>query len=70
MAVPLGGRDDNFSRSDFVSFAAQFSIPSKAIDASIVKLVKKIVPWIERIEEIGFEKNDKFSSTNYPGENR
>jgi serine/threonine-protein kinase HipA len=56
MAVPLGGRDDNFSRSDFVSFAAQFSIPSKAIDASIVKLVKKIVPWIERIEEIGFEK--------------
>jgi serine/threonine-protein kinase HipA len=56
MAVQLGGRDDNFSRKDFVSFAAQFSIPAKAINSSLDKLIKKITPWTERIEEIGFER--------------
>lgn len=56
MAIQLGGRDDNFSRSDFVSFAAQFSIPAKAIENAIALLLKKIAPWIERISEIGFDK--------------
>lgn len=56
MAIQLGGRDDSFSRSDFVSFAAQFSIPSKAIENSIAVLLKKIAPWIERITEIGLDK--------------
>lgn len=55
MAVPLGGRDDNFSRGDFISFAAQFSIPTKAIDTSITKMLNKIRPWVGRIDEVGFE---------------
>ena len=42
MAKELVGRDADFSRSDFVSFAAQFAITAKAIDASIVKLVREI----------------------------
>jgi serine/threonine-protein kinase HipA len=55
MAVPLGGRDDNFSRVDFVSFATQFSIPAKAIDASITKMLSKLRPWVARIDEVGFD---------------
>jgi len=55
MAVPLGGRDDNFSRGDFISFAAQFSIPKRAIESSLTKMLSKIRPWVARIEEVGFE---------------
>jgi serine/threonine-protein kinase HipA len=56
MAVQLGGRDDNFSRGDFVSFAAQFSIPSKAIENSIAIVLKRIAPRITQMNEIGFDK--------------
>jgi len=55
MAVPLAGRDDNFSRGDFISFATQFSIPAKAIDASINKMLSKLRPWLARIDEVGFD---------------
>lgn len=55
MAVPLRGRDDNFTKSDFSSFAAQYSIPHKAIETSIAKMIHKALPWLDRLPEIGFE---------------
>jgi serine/threonine-protein kinase HipA len=55
MAVPLRGRDDNFTKSDFSSFAAQYSIPPKAIETSIAKMIHTALPWLDRLPEIGFE---------------
>ena len=55
MALSLGGRDDNFTIGDFVTFAKQFSIPAKAVEMSISKMVKKATPWADRLGEIGFE---------------
>lgn len=61
MAVPLGGRDDNFTKGDFISFAANYSIPSKAIESSIAKMTTKALPYLERLPEIGFtEKTESF----------
>jgi serine/threonine-protein kinase HipA len=56
MAVPLGGRDDNFRIEDFVAFGKQFDIPEKAIQRSLGKMAEKAAPWLKRLTEIGLEK--------------
>ncbi len=56
MALKMDGRDDNFRSSYFVAFGRRFGIPDKATKSIIETLCHRAEPWIERIDDIGFEK--------------
>lgn len=56
MALKLDGRDDNIKRKHIIDFGLRFSLPAKATQSMLDKLLTKIAPWIDEVEKIGFDK--------------
>jgi serine/threonine-protein kinase HipA len=55
MALKLDGKDDGFSRSNFINFAKRNGIAEKAIEQSIDKLLKKMQLNLSIMDKIGHD---------------
>jgi serine/threonine-protein kinase HipA len=55
MALKLDARDDNLRRGDFVRFGERFGVRPGATEAILDSLVELGTPYLERLDEIGFE---------------
>lgn len=55
MALKLGARHDNLRRRDFVRMGEQLGVRAKATAAMLDELGEALVPWVERLPEIGFD---------------
>ncbi len=56
MALPLDGKDTNFKRKDFLTFAHRHGLPEKSVNRRLDLLLKRFEPWIARFPEIGYDK--------------
>ncbi|MCO6429776.1 MAG: HipA domain-containing protein [Deltaproteobacteria bacterium] len=57
MALKLEGRDANIKLNDFCAFGQAFDIPAKAVVNAISSICQKSRPFLDRVHEIGFNKN-------------
>lgn len=55
MALKTDGRDKNLSRRTFVDFGVCYGVGPKAIHALLDRMCDASPPWIERLDEIGFD---------------
>ena len=55
MAMKLDGRDKNLKRRNYVEFALRHGAGEKAVHRALDRLCDASPPWIERLEEIGFD---------------
>jgi serine/threonine-protein kinase HipA len=55
MALKFEGRDDNLKRAHFISFGTRYGVKEGAITKLLDKLCGAAVPWMERLEEAGFD---------------
>ncbi|RKI38540.1 type II toxin-antitoxin system HipA family toxin [Corallococcus sp. AB004] len=55
MALQFEGRDDNFRRAHFIAFGERYGVKAKAISTLLDQLCTSAEPWLERLEEIGFD---------------
>ena len=55
MAMKLDGRDKNLKRRNFVEFAVRHGAGGKAIHTLLDRICDASLPWIDRLEEIGFD---------------
>lgn len=55
MALKFEGRDDNFRRAHFIAFGERYGVNAKAVSVMLDKLCTRAEPWLERLEEIGFD---------------
>lgn len=54
MALRMNGRDDEFTKRDFVKFGGHFGLREKAILSMIEKIAAKSAPWIKQLGDAGF----------------
>lgn len=57
MALKFMGRDDNFTRKDFLEFGRIFHVNSKVVNKILDELCDQIIGLTDDIETIGFDKN-------------
>ncbi|RKI04027.1 type II toxin-antitoxin system HipA family toxin [Corallococcus sp. AB038B] len=55
MALKFEGRDDNLRRAYFIAFGERYGVNAKAVSAMLDKMCVSAEPWLERLEEIGFD---------------
>lgn len=55
MAMSLDGKTSNLKSADFVRFGERFEVPAAATSAMIRRVTTKAKPWLDRLDEIGFE---------------
>ncbi|RKH54463.1 type II toxin-antitoxin system HipA family toxin [Corallococcus sp. AB050B] len=55
MALQFEGRDDNLRRAHFIAFGERYGVNAKAIGTLLDQLCTRAEPWLERLEEIGFD---------------
>jgi serine/threonine-protein kinase HipA len=55
MALKFEGRDQDLRRKDFLAFGSRLGIRQPAIEAMLDKLVKKALPWADRLSQIGLD---------------
>lgn len=55
MALPLEGKDTNFRLRDFVAFGQRRGVSEKAVESIVLKLAERLSPWIEKVDEIGYD---------------
>ncbi|MGE6756813.1 type II toxin-antitoxin system HipA family toxin [Corallococcus interemptor] len=55
MALKFEGRDDNLRRAHFIAFGERYGVNAKAVSVMLDKLCASAEPWLERLEEIGFD---------------
>lgn len=56
MALKLMGKDRNLRREDFVEFGRLFGVSEAATAQMLATLCDHAKPWIERLAEIGFDR--------------
>ena len=56
MALHFEGRRSNLRLKEFKKFSERYHLPESAVKAMLIKLQKKITPWIEKVDEIGLSK--------------
>lgn len=54
MALTFEGRDDNIKARDFINFGKRVGVREAAIVRILSELTEGVVPWIERLGEVGF----------------
>ena len=55
MALKMDGKDDRWKRTRFVEFFGRYGLPEGAVHRALDRLCDASPPWIERLEEIGFD---------------
>ena len=55
LAMRMDAKDDRFRRADFLAFGERCRLPSKAVAAMLDELVEALLPWFDRLSEIGFD---------------
>ncbi|RYG49076.1 type II toxin-antitoxin system HipA family toxin [bacterium] len=54
-ALKLDGRDNHLKRVHLLTFFGRFGVPEKAVNRTLDRLMDASLPWIERLEEIGYD---------------
>lgn len=55
MALRMNGRDDEFTKKDFIAFGEMFGVRERAVRSMIDKLATRISTWIPRLDDAGFQ---------------
>ncbi|MCP3165839.1 type II toxin-antitoxin system HipA family toxin [Myxococcus qinghaiensis] len=58
MALKFEGRDDNLKRAHFLAFGTRFGVKEGALVKQLDKLCAAATPWLERLDEIGFDERE------------
>lgn len=53
LALSMEGRDDYVKRQHFVAFGARVGLRKEAVEGMLDGLIKRLNPWLERLEVIG-----------------
>jgi hypothetical protein len=55
LALMFDGRNDNLKRAGLIAFGARSSIPARAIESMLDRLVELARPFVSRVKEIGLD---------------
>ena len=55
MALPMYGRANRLSRRWWLDAAARLQVPERAVARALDRIVEASRPWLERVQEIGFD---------------
>lgn len=55
MALQFEGRKDNLKRAHFIAFGKRYGVNEDAVSKMLDRLCDAAGPWMERLEEIGFD---------------